>query len=46
MLGTILVHTQVNGFVQGQGATKVLRIGYFPNINRAQAVIGFGSGSF
>ena len=23
-----------------------LRIGYFPNINHAQAVIGFGSGEF
>lgn len=46
MLGTILVHTPVNGFAQGQGATKVLRIGYFPNINHAQAVIGFGSEEF
>ena len=46
MLGTILVHTPVIGFAQGQGATKVLRIGYFPNINHAQAVIGFGSGEF
>jgi hypothetical protein len=41
MLGTILVHIQVNGFAQGQSTTKVLRIGYFPNINHAQAVIGF-----
>jgi NitT/TauT family transport system substrate-binding protein len=46
MLGTILVHTPVIGSAQGQGATKVLRIGYFPNINHAQAVIGFGSGEF
>ena len=46
MLGTILVHTPVNGFAQGQSATKVLRIGYFPNINHAQAVIGFGSREF
>jgi NitT/TauT family transport system substrate-binding protein len=32
-----------------QGSTntvKTLRIGYFPNINHAQAVIGFGSGDF
>ncbi len=32
-----------------QGSTntvKNLRIGYFPNINHAQAVIGFGSGDF
>ena len=40
------MHTPVNGFAQGQSATKVLRIGYFPNINHAQAVIGFGSGEF
>src|SRR5215470_10694604 len=46
MLGTILVHTPVNGFAQGQNTTKVLRIGYFPNINHAQAVIGLGSGEF
>ena len=46
MLGTILVHTPVIGFAQGQSTTKVLRIGYFPNINHAQAVIGFGSGEF
>src|SRR5574342_881734 len=25
---------------------KVLRIGYFPNINHAQAVIGIGNGDF
>jgi NitT/TauT family transport system substrate-binding protein len=46
MFGTVLVHTPVNGFAQAQSATKVLRIGYFPNINHAQAVIGFGSGEF
>ncbi|MBM3910613.1 MAG: ABC transporter substrate-binding protein [Thaumarchaeota archaeon] len=27
-------------------ATNVLRIGYFPNINHAQAVIGLGNGDF
>ena len=46
ILAAILVHTPVIGFVQAQSATKVLRIGYFPNINHAQAVIGFGSGEF
>ena len=46
MVGTILVHTPVNVFAQGQSATKILRIGYFPNINHAQAVIGLGSGEF
>ena len=39
-----------NGSTTGsQGSTntvKTLRIGYFPNINHAQAVIGFGSGDF
>lgn len=25
---------------------KVLRLGYFPNINHAQAVIGVGNGDF
>jgi NitT/TauT family transport system substrate-binding protein len=46
ILAAVLVHTPVIGFVQAQSATKVLRIGYFPNINHAQAVIGFGSGEF
>jgi NitT/TauT family transport system substrate-binding protein len=39
----------VNTFAQeqtgGQGV-KTLRIGYFPNINHAQAVIGLGNGDF
>ena len=34
MLGTILVNTPVIRFAQGQSAAKILRIGYFPNINR------------
>ena len=28
------------------GQSKTLRIGYFPNINHAQAVIGLGRGDF
>jgi len=28
------------------GQAKILRIGYFPNISHAQAVIGFGTGDF
>ncbi|HEX5976857.1 MAG TPA: ABC transporter substrate-binding protein, partial [Nitrososphaeraceae archaeon] len=28
------------------GQSKTLRIGYFPNINHAQAVIGLGNGDF
>src|SRR5919206_3880329 len=35
---------QVPGFAQN--SVKTLRIGYFPNINHAQAVIGFGNGDF
>src|ERR671929_157093 len=30
----------------GSSSVKTLRIGYFPNINHAQAVIGFGNGGF
>src|SRR5690242_9459568 len=30
----------------GDSSTNVLRIGYFPNISHAQAVIGLGSGDF
>jgi NitT/TauT family transport system substrate-binding protein len=34
-------------FAQGASAPKkVLRIGYFPNVNHAQAVIGFGTDEF
>ena len=30
----------------GSDSVKTLRVGYFPNINHAQAVIGFGNGDF
>jgi len=30
----------------GSNTVKTLRIGYFPNINHVQAVIGFGNGDF
>nr|MDP9288985.1 hypothetical protein [Thermoproteota archaeon] len=46
ILAAVMVHSPVIGSVHAQSATKVLRIGYFPNINHAQAVIGFGSGEF
>src|ERR1700756_5679046 len=46
ILVTVLVHAPAEGIAQAQTATKVLRIGYFPNINHAQAVIGIGSGEF
>ena len=32
--------------VGGSNEKKILRIGYFPNINHAQAVIGLGNGDF
>jgi NitT/TauT family transport system substrate-binding protein len=32
--------------VGGSNEIKILRIGYFPNINHAQAVIGLGNGDF
>jgi NitT/TauT family transport system substrate-binding protein len=37
-----------NGGISGGGPNekKILRIGYFPNINHAQAVIGLGNGDF
>jgi NitT/TauT family transport system substrate-binding protein len=36
-----------NGNMQfGQGESKLIRIGYFPNVNHAQAVIGLGKGDF
>lgn len=31
---------------ESEGKSDVLRIGYFPNINHAQAVIGIGNGDF
>jgi NitT/TauT family transport system substrate-binding protein len=33
-------------FTQSENEKKTLRIGYFPNINHAQAVIGLGNGDF
>ncbi|HZA07945.1 MAG TPA: ABC transporter substrate-binding protein, partial [Nitrososphaeraceae archaeon] len=35
-----------NNTSTGSNSVKTLRIGYFPNINHAQAVIGFGNGDF
>jgi NitT/TauT family transport system substrate-binding protein len=35
-----------NNALAGEGKSNVIRIGYFPNINHAQAVIGLGSGDF
>jgi hypothetical protein len=35
-----------NSTVSSGNKTKVLNIGYFPNINHAQAVIGLGNNNF
>src|ERR687897_3320066 len=36
----------VNDNTQNSSSSQILRIGYFPNINHAQAVIGLGNGTF
>jgi NitT/TauT family transport system substrate-binding protein len=36
----------VNDSTQNSSSSQILRIGYFPNINHAQAVIGLGNGTF
>jgi NitT/TauT family transport system substrate-binding protein len=36
----------IGGGGAGSNEKKILRIGYFPNINHAQAVIGLGNGDF
>jgi NitT/TauT family transport system substrate-binding protein len=41
----IAVQTSISNHVYSQ-EKKVLKIGYFPNINHAQAVIGIGNGDF
>ncbi|MDQ3851829.1 MAG: ABC transporter substrate-binding protein [Thermoproteota archaeon] len=47
ILGTGLQDSNDNGDTNIQtGEQKSLRIGYFPNINHAQAVIGLGNGDF
>jgi NitT/TauT family transport system substrate-binding protein len=42
---TLALSHSVHAFAQEQ-ELKTLRIGYFPNINHAQAVIGLGNGDF
>lgn len=46
LAATIFLHSPVVGYAQTSGTTKILRVGYFPNVNHAQAVIGFGTGEF
>jgi NitT/TauT family transport system substrate-binding protein len=43
---TLISSLSVHTFAQGQTGVKTLRIGFFPNINHAQAVIGLGKGDF
>ena len=45
LLTTLAISHSVHAFAQEQ-ELKTLRIGYFPNINHAQAVIGLGNGDF
>jgi sulfonate transport system substrate-binding protein len=44
IIAVAIAHIQIPVFAQN--SIKTLRIGYFPNINHAQAVIGFGNGDF
>lgn len=49
VLGLLLVGIIVQPFILNHGFSqekKILRIGFFPNINHAQAVIGIGNGDF
>ena len=46
---TLASSNSLSAFAQEQTSAqevKTLRIGYFPNINHAQAVIGLGNGDF
>ena len=46
-VGGLVVQPSISNNAYSQGTEKkVLRIGYFPNINHAQAVIGIGNGDF
>src|ERR687885_591423 len=44
IIAVAIAHIQIPVFAQN--SVKTLHIGYFPNINHAQAVIGFGKGNF
>src|ERR671924_842676 len=43
---SLFVVESVNDSAQNNPSSQILRIGYFPNINHAQAVIGLGNGDF
>src|SRR5919106_5229358 len=44
VVGVMLLNTSITHTTFAQ--QKALRLGYFPNINHAQGVIGIGDGSF
>ncbi|HEY6589163.1 MAG TPA: ABC transporter substrate-binding protein [Nitrososphaeraceae archaeon] len=46
ILGITIIFTAVHQSFSQTEEKKVLKIGYFPNINHAQAVIGIGNGDF
>jgi NitT/TauT family transport system substrate-binding protein len=49
LLGLLLAGVIVQPFILNHGYSqekKILKIGFFPNINHAQAVIGIGNGDF
>ena len=46
ILGLAIIFTSVQHSFSQTEEKKVLKIGYFPNINHAQAVIGIGNGDF
>lgn len=44
--GGIVAQPSISNHTYSQVEKKVLKIGYFPNINHAQAVIGIGNGDY
>jgi NitT/TauT family transport system substrate-binding protein len=49
VFSSLTYHHQSNNYVYAQGTTpqkKVLRLGYFPNVNHAQAIIGIQTNDF
>lgn len=47
LLAGLIAGHSISNHVYSQGTEKkVLRLGYFPNINHAQAVLGIGNGDF
>src|SRR6187431_900396 len=46
LLGIAIIFTSADQSFSQTEEKKILKIGYFPNINHAQAVIGIGNGDF